>query len=160
MTKHQLLSGYITVENNGKNWYYAKTADGKVGYVSTGQAIPYLGGHEGINSAFVATGNSILYKSADKTSVRIQEGIEAGVCVALVKTVDGTDGNKWYYIGMQIDGNCFFGYMPVSAVVRLCRNIAKVEVKKDGSYYSSRSTSGTAAGSLTAGSRMAIRDFN
>ena len=24
----------------------------------------------------------------------------------------------------------FFGYMPVSAIVRLCRNIAKVEVKR------------------------------
>ena len=57
----------------------------------------------------------------------------------------------------RIDGNRFFGYMPVSAIVRLCRNIAKVEVKKDGSYYSSRSTSGAAAGSLTAGTRMAIR---
>ena len=157
LTKHQLLSGYITVEKNGRNWYYAKTADGKEGYVSTGQAIPYLGGHEGTNSAFVAVGNSILYKSADKTSARVQEGIDAGVCAALVKTVDGTDGNKWYYMGLQIDGNRFFGYMPVSAIVRLCRNIAKVEVKKDGSYYSSRSTSGAAAGSLTAGTRMAIR---
>ena len=127
------------------------------GYVSTGQAIPYLGGHEGTNSAFVVVGNSILYKSADKTSARVQEGIDAGVCAALVKTVDGTDGNKWYYMGLQIDGNRFFGYMPVSAIVRLCRNIAKVEVKKDGSYYSSRSTSGAAAGSLTAGTRMAIR---
>lgn len=157
LTKHQLLSGYITVEKNGRNWYYAKTADGKEGYVSTGQAIPYLGGHEGTNSAFVVVGNSILYKSADKTSARVQEGIDAGVCAALVKTVDGTDGNKWYYMGLQIDGNRFFGYMPVSAIVRLCRNIAKVEVKKDGSYYSSRSTSGAAAGSLTAGTRMAIR---
>lgn len=33
-------------------------------------------------------------------------------------------------MGLQIDGNRFFGYMPVSAIVRLCRNIAKVEVKK------------------------------
>ena len=54
-----------------------------------------------------------------------EEGIDAGVCAALVKTVDGTDGNKWYYMGLQIDGNRFFGYMPVSAIVRLCRNIAK-----------------------------------
>ena len=108
LTKHQLLSGYITVEKNGRNWYYAKTADGKEGYVSTGQAIPYLGGHEGTNSAFVVVGNSILYKSADKTSARVQEGIDAGICAALVKTVDGTDGNKWYYMGLQIDGNRFF----------------------------------------------------
>lgn len=33
-------------------------------------------------------------------------------------------------MGLQIDGNRFFGYMPVSAIVRLCRNIAKVEVKR------------------------------
>ena len=58
-------------------------------------------------------GNSILYKSADKTSARVQEGIDAGVCAALVKTVYGTDGNKWYYMGLQIDGNRFFGYIDV-----------------------------------------------
>ena len=26
----------------------------------------------------------------------------------LSKTVDGTDGNKWYYMGLQIDGNRVF----------------------------------------------------
>lgn len=157
LTKHQHITGHIITYQDGKNWYYAETSDGTKGYVLTSQAIPYLGGHEGVNSGAVAVGNAILYASADKTSSRVQEGISKGTCVALSKTVEGTDGNTWYYIGMQIDKERYFGYMPASDIIRLCRNIAKVEVKTDTGYYSSRDMSKTSAGTIAAGTRMAFR---
>lgn len=160
LTRNQHLTGHIVTKQNGRNWYYAQTVDGTNGYVSTSHAIPYLGGNEGANSGAVAVSNAILYAKADKTASRVQEGIYKGTCVTLVKTVKDADGNTWYYIGMQMEAVRYFGYMPTSDIIRLCRNTTKMKAKKDTGYYELRSTSKAAAGIITAGTSMAFRGLS
>ncbi len=147
VTKHTHLSGEIRFSYEGKTWYRARTASGQKGYILSSQAIVYLGGSEGVNTAAVGVSNAILRASASDTGTPVQEAIPKWTSVAISNT-KVVSNKKWYYVGMQIDTNRYFGYLKEEQVVSLCRNAATGTTNGQTKLYSTMSASGTSVGTI------------
>ena len=138
-------------------WYRVQTSDGKLGYILTSQAVPYLGGSEGVNSAAVGVTGAILRATASPTGTPVEEYIPKWTSVAVANTKTGTDGKNWYYVGMQIDKTRYFGYLRQDQVVSLCRN-APTGITTDATgLYETMSTNGTPSKSLDKDKTLRLR---
>ena len=157
VTKNTHLAGEIRINRDGADWYRARTASGEKGYILASQAIPYLGGTEGVNSGAVGVTGAILRQSPSATGTPVLEYIPRGTSLAIVNTKTDENNKKWYYVGMQIDTSRYFGYLKEEQVICLCRNAAAGTTKTQTSLYRTMSTSGTAAGSIAAGRNIKLR---
>ena len=157
VTKNTHLAGEIRINRDGADWYRARTASGEKGYILASQAIPYLGGTEGVNSGAVGVTGAILRQSPSATGTPVLEYIPRGTSLAIVNTKTDENNKKWYYVGMQIDTSRYFGYLKEEQVICLCRNAATGTTKTQTSLYRTMSTSGTAAGSIAAGRNIKLR---
>ena len=111
VTKNTHLAGEIRINRDGADWYRARTASGEKGYILASQAIPYLGGTEGVNSGAVGVTGAILRQSPSATGTPVLEYIPRGTSLAIVNTKTDENNKKWYYVGMQIDTSRYFGYL-------------------------------------------------
>lgn len=157
VTKNTHLAGLLTVTNEDKTWYRVRTSDGKLGYILNTQAVPYLGGSQGVNSAAVGVTGAILRSTASPTGTPVEEYIPKWTSLAVANTKTGTDGKKWYYVGMQIDKTRYFGYLPQHQVVSLCRNAARGKTKTAAKLYEDMSTKSTLVKEIAINKNVNIR---
>ena len=157
VTRGQHLAGKIILSAEGSSWYHVKTSGGKMGYIQTSKAVPYLGGSTGLNSAVVGVSGAVLRASASATGTPVEESIPKGTCVSLVNHKTDAQNRKWYYLGMQIDKKRYYGYMNADLIIRLCSNRPYGVAMAADNLYTTMSLNGTTAGSVEVGQKVYFR---
>lgn len=152
---HLYASCYVT--NESINWFKVRTKDGKQGYLHSGHATAYLGGNTGDNSAVIGVAGAVLRASASAAGKIVEENIPRGTCAVVRGTKKDTDGNNWFYIGMQIDKKRYTGYIKEESVIRLCRNYPTGTMSQEDKLYDVPSLSGKELSTLTKGKTVRLR---
>lgn len=127
-------------DKNGNVWYKVKTTEGKRGFIRSESVCVYLPGGSGVNSACTAVNNAVLRSAPSGSSTPVQEGIRINTCLGIRTSVKDASGNKWYEVGMDVDGTRYHGYISTDSVVRLAINTPSGKTGISVNCYSTPST--------------------
>ena len=131
---------FFLTDKNGNIWYKVKTTEGKRGFIRSESVCIYLPGGSGVNSACTAVNNAVLRSAPLASSAAVQEGIRINTCLGIRTSVKDASGNKWYEVGMDVDGTRYHGYISTDSVVRLAINTPSGKTGISVNCYSTPST--------------------
>ena len=139
--RNQRVAAFFFLKDSNDNvWYKVKTTDGQIGYIRSESVCIYLSGGSAANAACTAINNAILRSGPSVSAVPVQEGIQINTCLGVRTSVKDASGNKWYEVGMDVDGIRYHGYISTDSVVRLVTNTPSGKTGISVNCYSSPST--------------------
>lgn len=143
--------------SDGKQWYRVKTAAGQWGYLIYSALIPYVSGSTTVMAGAVACAGQILRRSPGTSADPVLQYLPRGTSLAIASGAQDSTGRNWLKVGLLVDKNRYWGYLPADAVARMARNDAKGTLREADYYYEEPSLTAGKSGLAAAGTPFSLR---
>ena len=113
-------------------WHKVQDTVGHKGYLQDSLCMPFLAGSRASMNGVISHDDVTLYSSPSDSNSIIQEDIQKGHRVAIKSIVTGPGSGKWFYCGILVSTNIYYGYLKAQDVVRLASNDMSGQVTVSG----------------------------